>query len=49
MTTFVCKLDRSFDTSTHTIFIGLIEAIHIKEQAPLIYGKKGYKTLTEIV
>ena len=47
-TAFSCTVAQTVDTNTHTIFIGTIEDIQHNEQQPLIYGGKGYKTLTDI-
>lgn len=48
LTAFSCTVSETVNTNTHTIFIGTIEEIQHKEQLPLIYGNKGYKTLTDI-
>lgn len=48
LTAFSCAVSEVVHTNTHTIFIGTIEEIQQNEQLPLIYGNKGYKTLTDI-
>lgn len=48
LSSFSCAVIRRINTNTHSIFIGKIEALQVKEELPLIYANRGYKTLQEL-
>jgi flavin reductase (DIM6/NTAB) family NADH-FMN oxidoreductase RutF len=40
-----CRLVQSFEGGDHTIFIGEVEAVTLKDDAPLVYYRGGYARL----
>jgi len=34
----ICRLDKAVEAFTHTIFIGVVEDIHLNKSSPLLYG-----------
>lgn len=36
--TVECRLERAVDAFTHTIFIGVVEAVSVNKTSPLLYG-----------
>lgn len=46
---FECRVDAHFPRSTHDIIVGLIETVHISEEAfePLLYADRAFGGFTE--
>lgn len=42
-----CRLNNSFDGGDHTIFVGEVENVTIRDGAPLVYFHGGYRHLLE--
>ena len=42
-----CKLHNSFDGGDHTIFVGEVEDVTIRDGAPLVYFHGGYRDLLD--
>lgn len=42
----VCRLEKAVDAFTHTIFIGVVEDIHLNKSSPLLYGTGSFGRFT---
>ena len=47
LVTLECKLSSSFDGGDHTIFVGGVEDVTIRDGAPLVYFHGGYRDLLD--
>ena len=42
-----CSLFKTLDGGDHSIFLGLVEHVIVRDASPLVYFKSGYRTITE--
>lgn len=49
LASFECKLDLAVEKSTHTIFIGAVEAVRTCEGEPLLYFNGAFRNVGEVV
>lgn len=42
----ICRLERAVEAFTHTIFIGVVEDIHLNKSSPLLYGTGSFGRFT---
>ena len=47
LATLQCSLFKSLDGGDHSIFLGLVEHVIVRDADPLIYFKGGYRTVAE--
>ena len=47
LVTIECRLDRSHDGGDHTIFVGLVENVSIRDAQPLVYFHGNYHQLLD--
>jgi len=47
LVTLECKLARSIDGGDHSIFLGLVEAVSIRDGSPLVYFHGNYQTISD--
>jgi len=42
-----CSLFKTLDGGDHSIFLGLVEHVIVRDASPLVYFKSGYRTIAE--
>jgi len=47
LATLQCSLFKTLDGGDHSIFIGLVEHVIVRDAGPLVYFKGGYHTIAE--
>lgn len=47
LATLQCVLFKTLDGGDHSIFLGLVEHVIVRDAGPLVYFKSGYRTIAE--